>query len=84
MLDVEALRLTDEEQHELELNFVLTKDAILTHLNGHRIADAQLAKALWGVQEWLNRFEQGPACCQPHSLEDMLLAAGIPRHAHRN
>ncbi len=52
MLDIEALRLTDEELHRwledrLGEHYRFNKDFC------HGLADAQLAKVLWGIADWL-------------------------------
>ena len=92
MLDIDSLRLTDEEyqatlQQELPAGFSYFSPQIL--------ADAQLAKTLWGIQAWLDDEAQirekaylaaGGSRALVNYLEtsasnlrDKLLAAGMTR-----
>ena len=74
MLDLSSLALTDEEILD-----------VLEQFSGPQldraIAAAQLAKALWGIQAWLeeNGNLGGGSCCAAHALEDKLEGAGIPK-----
>ena len=71
-LDIDALKLTFDD------------DVSDTHLVGYRaIADAQLAKALWGLSDWLLRPEgkhyHEAVWAKSHELSDTLQGAGIHR-----
>jgi len=75
-LDLSSLRLTDEEKQK----FWSDEGAYLPGL-----ADAQLAKALWRIQAWLESYHLDPVYslgrtfCLDAFLRDQLLAAEIPR-----
>jgi len=84
MMDLSALRLTDEEV-----------EGFIWDGNVQGVSDAQLAKALWGIQEWLKENKEwldvipNPDYVKGHGinkwllahvyLRDQLLAAGIPK-----
>jgi len=82
MDDLNALRLTDGEMHSL-----CTIDGIPYAPVPKDIADAQLEKVVWGIQEWLEELHKemptlswidgGPVALDAY-LRDKLLAAGIP------
>ncbi len=71
MLDIDSLRLTDEKILD-----------VLEQFSGPQldraVADAQLAKALWGMADWLEgRGWKSRALYL--DLRDQLLAAGMTR-----
>lgn len=66
-LDIKNLELTDEEE-----SAILWGESISSALTAVR--KAQLAKALWGIHDWLVPFSS-----EQDYLEDELLAAGIER-----
>jgi hypothetical protein len=53
MIDIERLRLTNEEYRQLD---DLTMPGLpgLTYRSPQAVAEAQLAKALWGIVAWLD------------------------------
>jgi hypothetical protein len=64
-LDIDGLRLTYEERTEA---FVAKQGAV------SEVADAQLAKALWGTYHWLETWDP-----EPSELKDALEQANIER-----
>ena len=75
MLDIKSLRLTAEEVEALPFEPA-------EYWEG-RVADAALAKAIWGVQEWLTKASADPKGYMLRAaltdLNTQLLAAGIIR-----
>lgn len=80
-MDIEALKLTEEEIRALH-------PRVPDYGTGGKAADAQLAKALWGLVDWLEEKVQSypPETGQywgflnaKEELEGDLEAAGIPR-----
>jgi len=73
MLDIDALRLTDEEMWNSYGAKYVEGDLLA-------VADAQLAKALWGIQEWLTKRGNSALIVPPLiELNTALLARAIPR-----
>ncbi len=55
MLDIKSLRLTDKDMVTVNKHWEGGYKGLATE-----IADAQLEKALWGVQEWLTKASVDP------------------------
>ena len=70
-LDIEALRLTGNEKQDAD-SFCCMGCATIT-------ADAQLAKALWGVAGWLKESSSDDKHMTGVDLEDALEQASIER-----
>lgn len=77
MLDIDSLRLTDEERWAVFKHEGIAPDKT----TDHAIADAQLAKALSGIQAWLGQEVMVHMSSKTSSeyLQDQLLAAGMTR-----
>ena len=77
MLDIKALRLTDQEI-TAAFQVLPASEGVMAD-----IADAALTKALWGIQHWLWTHEGEGAADRVRYLSEYLrselLAAGMPR-----
>ena len=75
MLDIEDLRLTGEELIEIVVKAVLVRKVF-----SEQVADAALAKVLWGIQAWLEEWPPDNMRTLRHEyLRDQLLASGVAR-----
>ena len=79
-LDIGALKLTDEEMERFR--YFLNSDKYASPwkptLYLKELADAQLAKALWQVADWLFQGGEEPSMDSAYDLKNNLEAAGIP------
>ena len=81
------LKLTDEEKFDLmiktgmELGYTSLDDITAKQfaILGDAIADAAVAKATWGIVEWLWDEDRFPDPDPAMSLQDFLEAQGISR-----
>ena len=82
MLDVEALKLTDEERARVVFAHEGDGPGLYTLEESDALADAATAKAVWGVVDWLEETAEHSADGNGYALyvlQKALEAAGMPR-----